>query len=291
MVPLLPGMVLADECNWHEKNKSATIQQMLKKGLVLYGRDTYPSMVIDSVVIRAASDRANEILVNGISSIDFRSTYTRSGESEFKNIGPSLGCELYGKADVVRFSDRRRFPDSPAPTMTLAAYCQGSLDDSRLLTPFEAALFQALNQPYCVRFEDQVFDPFGLGRVSARRSQPIPPWESVKSLYVAVIVPRNMTKQKYTLEIRTIVTLASDRKCVACYPEVDCSKLTTEKISSRNELLTVSDDKHWAVIPLTDIDGLNFAEEVYALKFQMRLMAGEKVVDYRAWDISWPRCM
>ncbi len=291
MVILLPGMVLADECNWHDKNKSATIRQALKKGLVLYGRDSYPSMVIDSVVIRAASETANEILINGISSIDFRSTYTRSGESEFKNIGPSLGCELYGKADVVRFSGREQFPDPPTPTITLASYCQNSLDDSRLLTPFEATLFQALNQPYCVRFEDQVFDPFGMGRESARRSQPIPPWESVKSLYVAVMVPRSMTKQKYTLEIRTIVTLASDPQCVACYPEVDCSKLTTEKISSRNEPLTMSGDKHWTVIPLKEIEGLNFAEEVYALRFQMRLKAGEKVVDYRAWDISWPQCM
>jgi hypothetical protein len=291
LVLLSPGTARADPCNWHEKIRSAPIRQTLKKGLVLYGRDTYPSVVIDSVVIRSANDTANEIVVNGDHDIDFRSTYLRTGESEFKNIGPSLGCELYGKANVVRFSDRQRFPDPPAPTIALASYCQGSLDDTRLLTPFEATLYQALNKPYCVGFDDQVFDPFGMGRESARIPRPIPPWESVKSLYAVVMVPGSMTKQKYTLEIRTIVTTVSDRQCVACYPEVDCSKLATEKISSRNEPLTVSGDRNWTVIALTEIDSLNFAEEVYALRFQMRLKAGEKVVDYRAWDISWPRCM
>jgi hypothetical protein len=290
-VLLLPGMVTADPCNWHEKKKSEAIQQTLKKGLRLYGRDTYPSVAIDSVVVRAAAGQMNEIVVNGNPSIDFRSTYIRSGESEFKNIGPSLGCELYGKEDVVRFSDRQPFPEPPAPAMTLASYYQGSLDDTRLLTSLEATLFQALNKPYCVRFDDQVFDPFGMGRESARNAAPIPPWESVKSLYVVVVIPKSMVKQKYALEILTTTTLVSDSQCVFCYPEVDCSKLTADAQRSRNVPLSLLGDKHWAIIPLAELDGLNFASEVYALRFQLRLKAGEKIVEDRTWDLTWPRCM
>lgn len=291
LVLIFPAMAIADPCNWHEKNKSAAIQQTLKKGLVLYGRDTYPFMKIESVVIRAATDNANEILINGNPSIDFRSTYTRSGESEFKNIGPSLGCELYGKEDVVGFSDRPRFPESPAPSITLASYCQGSLDDSRLLTPSEATLFQALDKPYCVRFDDQVFDPFGLGRESARKSQPIPPWESAKSLSVVVVIPQSMVKQKYAVDILTTVTLVSDRQCVACYPEVDCSKLTSDVRRTRTEKITVSGDKTWDIIPLKEIEGLDFNTDVYTLRFHVRLKAAEQVIADKAWNISWPRCM
>ena len=283
---------LADPCNWHNKEKSETVENRLKPGVLLYGRDVFPSMEVESVLIRPATAKMNEVIVNGVANIDFRSTYVKTDEMEFTNLGSWLGCNLYKKEEMVDFRFRPRFPQVSKPTATMAGYCRGSYEDTRLLTAFEASLYHPLEKPYCVEYQEEFFDPFGFASLSNGNVPKTPPWESVKNLYLIVMVPQTAAKENYTLEIITKTTLVSDSQCVYCYPEVDCSKLTSVKTVVRDDGFTLPvGDKSWKILPLHEIDEMDFESEVNDLVIGTRLKSGGGTIEEKTWDLGWPRCM
>ena len=284
----------ADPCNWHPKEKSESVRSVLRIGTTLFGRDVFPEETVRSVDFRKASPEMNEIAVNQRTNIDFRSTYIRTGPQKFENLGPRIGCQLYGQSEKVDFADMPAFPPVASPTLKLASFCAKPFEQARLLSSFDASLYHSLGKPYCVELSEpeQHFDPFGLNKAAIKDPRRLPPWASSKDLFVVVIAPPGNRAEQYMLDIEAEITRVSDPQCVACYPQADCSKLTSVETRRRQTAVELPvRGRTGQIVPLDELKTLDFENDIYGLVIRATLKKDRKTVKSESWNVVWARCM
>ncbi|MGH7562840.1 MAG: hypothetical protein ACREK5_00230 [Gemmatimonadota bacterium] len=176
--------------------------------------------------------------------------------------------------------------------IAFANNCSSTSPDVELVTPAEAAGWRESEGSYCVVFEDTPeyyggFDPLGLeGPCGARDS--IPAWESSRELYAVVSASDEAT---YTLHIATRIEETDDERCVGCYPEgAGCSGISSFRDLSRDVSLTMPEGGGHRVVPLTEIQGLDYEGEVLSLELAVELLAGDSVVARDTLSPVWARC-
>ena len=176
--------------------------------------------------------------------------------------------------------------------IAFANHCTATSPDVRLVTAAEAAEWQASDAPYCVVFDDDAedygrFDPLGLeGPCSSADS--VPPWESSKELYAVVTAAGEGT---YTLHVATRIEETDDERCAGCYPEESgCAGASTFRDLSRDVSLSMPEGGGSRVVPLTEIQGLDFEREALSLVLEVELFAGDSVVARDTQAPVWARC-
>ncbi|MGH7551370.1 MAG: hypothetical protein ACREK3_11610 [Gemmatimonadota bacterium] len=178
------------------------------------------------------------------------------------------------------------------PVIAFANHCSATSPDIELVTPAEAAEWSESETPSCVVFEDIPeyyggFDPLGLeGPCGAVDS--VPPWESSKELYAVVSASGTAN---YTLHIATRIEETDDERCVGCYPEESgCTGASTFRELSRDASLTMPEGGGRRVVPLTEIQGLDFEREVLSIELAVELLVGDSVVARDTLVPVWARC-
>ncbi|MGH7573091.1 MAG: hypothetical protein ACREMK_14810 [Gemmatimonadota bacterium] len=176
--------------------------------------------------------------------------------------------------------------------ITFVNHCTATGPDLELVTPAEAAEWSGSEAPYCVVFEDTPeyyggFDPLGLeGPCGA--SDSVPPWESSKELYVVVTATG---EANYNLHVATRIEETEDERCVGCYPEeAGCAGASSIRELSRDVSLTMPGGGGHRVVPLTEIQRLDFEREVLSLELAVEVLAGDSVVARDTLAPVWARC-
>ncbi|MGH7556805.1 MAG: hypothetical protein ACREMD_03310 [Gemmatimonadota bacterium] len=178
------------------------------------------------------------------------------------------------------------------PVIAFANHCSATSPDVTLVAPAEAGEWRESEAAYCVVFEDTPeyyggFDPLGLeGPCGASDSVPV--WESSKELYAVVSGSDEAT---YTLHIATRIEETEDERCVGCYPEeAGCTGTSRFRDLSRDVSLTTPQGGGRRVVPLTEIQELDYAGEVLSLELAIELFAGDSAVARDTLRPVWPRC-
>lgn len=178
------------------------------------------------------------------------------------------------------------------PDIGFSNHCSATSPDVRLVTPTEATDWSESEAPYCVVFEDTPgyyggFDPLGLeGPCGVDDS--LPAWESSKELYAVVSSEGEGT---YTLQVATRIEETDDERCVGCYPEeAGCAGRSTFRDLSRAVSLSMPEGGGSRVVPLTEIQGLDYEGTVLSLELTLELFADDSVVARDTLAPVWARC-
>ncbi|MGH7556892.1 MAG: hypothetical protein ACREMD_03800 [Gemmatimonadota bacterium] len=207
----------------------------------------------------------------------------------------AIGCGSPGEGGAGE-ANRSESDTMEAAVITaevaFANHCSATSPDIELVTPAEAAEWSESETPSCVVFEDIPeyyggFDPLGLeGPCGAVDS--VPPWESSKELYAVVSASGTAN---YTLHIATRIEETDDERCVGCYPEESgCTGASTFRELSRDASLTMPEGGGRRVVPLTEIQGLDFEREVLSIELAVELLVGDSVVARDTLVPVWARC-
>ena len=176
--------------------------------------------------------------------------------------------------------------------IAFANHCSATGPDVELVSPAEAAEWSESEAPYCVVFEDTPehyggFDPLGLeGPCGA--SDSVPPWESSKELYAIVTAAAGAN---YTLHVATRIEETDDERCVGCYPEESgCTGSASIRELSRDVSLSMPEGGGSRVVPITEIQRLDFEREVLSIVLAAELFSGDSVVARDTLAPVWARC-
>ena len=204
----------------------------------------------------------------------------------------AVGCESSDKSGFERSggdTTRVRVADVE---IVFANLCTATGPEVELVTPAEAAEWSESESPYCVAFEDTPeyyggFDPLGL-EAPCGVSDSVPPWESSKELYAIVT---GTDEEYYTLHVATWIEETDDERCAGCYPEESgCAGASSTRELSRDVSLTMPAGGGARVVPLTEIQGLDFEREVLSLEVAVELFEGNNVVARDTLAPVWARC-
>lgn len=175
--------------------------------------------------------------------------------------------------------------------IAFANRCSSTSPDVRLVTPAEAAEWGESDAAHCVVLNDAAedygrFDPLGLeGPCSSADS--VPPWESSKELYAVVTAGEGV----YTLHVATRIEETDDERCVGCYPEeAGCAGTSSVRELSRDVSLAIPEGGGSRVVPLTEIQGLDYEGKVVSLDLALELLAGDSVIVQDTLAPVWARC-
>lgn len=173
-----------------------------------------------------------------------------------------------------------------------ASYCSATGPEVTLVNPAEAPEWEGSESQYCVVFEDTPdhygnFDPLGLeGPCGGGDS--LPPWESSKELFVVITGAGDGSR---TLHVGTRIEETDDPRCVGCYPEeAGCAGASTFRELSRDVSLAIPEGGGSRVVPLTEIQGLDYERKVLSLKLTLELLEGDSVVARDSLEPVWARC-
>ena len=182
---------------------------------------------------------------------------------------------------------------TPEPAaIRFASYCSATGPDVSLVTSAEAPEWRESEAAYCVLFEDTPeyygnFDPLGL-EGPCGGGDTLSPWESSKELFAVVTAPR---AGGHTLHVGTRVEETDDERCVGCYPEeAGCAGAATVRELSRDVSLAMPEGGDSRVVPLTEIQGLDYERKVLSLKLTLELLEGDSVVARDSLEPVWARC-
>ncbi|HET9581509.1 MAG TPA: hypothetical protein VFP76_01690 [Gemmatimonadota bacterium] len=205
-----------------------------------------------------------------------------------------LGC---GPPEAGESADPENAADPPGSTagpagIRFVSYCSATSPNVTLVTPAEAPEWRDSEAAFCVLFEDTPdhygnFDPLGL-EGPCGGGDTLPPWESSKELYVVVTAT---DEANYNLHIATRIEETDDERCVGCYPEeAGCTGPSSYRDLSRDVTLTMPEGGGSRVVPLTEIQGLDYAGEVLSLELSVDLLDGDRVVGRETLAPVWARC-
>lgn len=205
-----------------------------------------------------------------------------------------LGC---GAPEAGESADPADTADAPGSTagpagIRFASYCSATSPDVTLVAPAEAPEWRESEAAFCVLFEDTPnhygnFDPLGL-EGPCGGGDTLPPWESSKELFAVVTAPRG---GGHTLHVGTRVEETDDPRCVGCYPEeAGCAGGSTFRELSRDVSLTIPEGGGSRVVPLTEVQGLDYERKVLSLTLTLELLEGDSVVARDSLEPVWARC-
>lgn len=205
-----------------------------------------------------------------------------------------LGCgapEAGESADPADATDATGSTGGPAG-IRFATYCSATSPDVTLVAPAEAPEWRESEAAFCVLFEDSPdhygsFDPLGL-EGPCGGTDTLPPWESSKELFAVVTAPQ---ERGYTLHVGTRVEETDDPRCVGCYPEeAGCAGGSNFRELSRDVSLSIPEGGGSRVVPLTEVQGLDYERKVLSLTLTLELLEGDSVVARNTLAPVWARC-
>jgi hypothetical protein len=95
----------------------------------------------------------------------------------------------------------------------------------------------------------------------------------------------------YTLHVATRIEETDDERCAGCYPEFSgCAGTSSFRDLSRDVSLSLLEGGGARVVPLEEIQGLDFEREVLSLVVAVELFAGDSVVTRDTLAPVWARC-
>jgi hypothetical protein len=171
-------------------------------------------------------------------------------------------------------------------------HCSATSPDVKLVTPAKAAEWRKSEAAYCVVFEDTPeyyggFDPLGI-EGPCGTGDSVAPWESSKELFAVVTYPGGGS---HILHVRTRIEETDDERCVGCYPEeAGCTGGSTFRELSRNVSLAIPEGGGSRVVPLTEIQGLDYEGNILSLELTLELLAGDSIVARGSLAPVWARC-
>ncbi|HJZ12867.1 MAG TPA: hypothetical protein VJ521_11990, partial [Acidobacteriota bacterium] len=158
----------ADPCTQISPQFLSNLQQHLPPGTLIFGPQAYPSIRAESLVFVPARPQTDmvEVTINGSERLDLRTAYILTGKMQFRSLAVIAGCDLYDQPELVDFT---KTPDAFAitkPSLFMVSHCSGRPERARLVSVQDAFLFHVTGEPFCVIFEPDLFDPFGLAECS-----------------------------------------------------------------------------------------------------------------------------
>lgn len=184
-------------------------------------------------------------------------------------------------------------PATAAPAqIRFANHCSATGPEVTLVNPAEAPEWEGSESQYCVVFEDTPdhygnFDPLGL-EGPCGGGDALPPWESSKELFVVITGAGDGSR---TLHVGTRIEETDDERCVGCYPEeAGCEGTSTFRELSRDVSLAIPEGGGSRVVPLTEIQGLDYERKVLSLTLTLELLEGDSAVARDSLKPVWARC-
>ena len=183
-------------------------------------------------------------------------------------------------------------PAAAQVQIDFANYCSATSPDVRLVTVTEAPEWRRSEAAFCVIFTDTPddygrFDPLGYA-APHEAADSLSPWQSSSELFAVVTAPGG---RSHALHVWTRIEETDDESCVGCYPEESgCSGISTFRELSRDVSVAMPREGGSRVVPLTEIQGLDYERKVLSLEITVELLAGDSVVAQSSLAPVWARC-